>query len=561
MVLRELLARFDLKFDDKGFKKADKSIDAVKNGLRSLGGLLVGGSIIFGFKRLIDLGSDAAETMNVLNEVFKENSQEVQQWAADFGEEVGRSEFAMRELAGTLGAVINPMMKGNAEVAAEMSTNLGQLTVDLGSFYNAAESNVLLALRSGITGEAEPMKRFGIVMLEATLQEFALAEGIKKRVKDMNVAEKTQLRYQFIMANTTAAQGDALRTADGYANAIKGVTGALKDIATRIMLTMMPAVGTMTSAIRDGLRTFDEMIEGTNLVQSALILLGSVAAVTGLKMLLPFAKLLPAFGVLAFKAFLLWVVLDDIITLFEGGDSAIGRFIDDIFGPGSAAAAVDALKEAGEGMVLFYRQEFIPTMEDAGASAFDFFQSLQSDLSDTSATYEQFGSDVHKWSQRIRDGWALDMERFNAFKDNVVLGIDTMISALEKLEGVTAGVAERIKNIYKLALEGIPLVGPAVEIYNRSREATEGNAPERQTERNLGRVPESQLVYPDVLRGPISNVRRGDTNVNQNNELNISMNVPAGSQPERIARETATQTKRVLADQQKDVVSALKQGA
>ena len=362
-VLRDIVARIGLDVDDRAFKKADKSIQGVASGLANLGRAIATSGFVLGLLKVTTIASDAAETLNVLNASFAENSQAVLDWAQATAGPIGRSEFQLREMAATLGAVLNPLMERNAKVAADMSTGMAQLAVDLGSFFNATDETALNALRSGLTGEAEALKKFGIVMNDATLGAFALSTGINKSIKSMTIAEKTQLRYNFIMDQTALAQGDAAKTSAGFANVTKALGSSLRDLATRVGLVLLPGVEKIVGVVNRAVRGFTEWVQGTELIKAGLIVLGAVATKVAIGLVIAFAPVL--LPILKFAAIIAIaaLLLDDFLVFMKGGDSVIGRFIDSIFGPGSATDAVNGLKEAWEGMKLFWEKEVIPGLK------------------------------------------------------------------------------------------------------------------------------------------------------------------------------------------------------
>jgi hypothetical protein len=420
--VRELTTRYDMKFDDRAFKKADSAIDGLTKAAQGLGIALGAAAIGSGFMKLVGLASDAEETINVLNESFERNSKAVQAWAATYAKDVGRSEFQMREMAGSLGAILNPMMDRNADAAAEMSTQLAGLAVDLASFFNTTDDDALTALKSAITGSSEPMRRYGVVLLESTLAQFALDQGIKKNIKTMTIAEKTRLRTNFILDQTIKAQGDAKRTSEGFANASKALNKGLKDLATRIGVKILPVVTRLTRGFRDGTRSFIEFARKSNIVEAALVVLGAVAVGVGVKMLFAFAGPLLVIAKVAAVVIGITLVVDDLITLFQGGKSVIGEFVDSIFGIGAAAATVQLLKDAYWGVV------------NAIASAMewtDLFRSaVMNTLSEAFDGVKLFTSDVivsfTDMFANITEGWT-NMKN-NAIQ--VILDIEKWLSDL-----------------------------------------------------------------------------------------------------------------------------------
>lgn len=349
-VVRDLLIQFGAKLDDGSLKKADRKVkgfaDRTSKTISNAFGaaFLVGLGI--GVKKITEMASDVEENLNVINASFGNSAQSVQNWAESFGNAAGRNKYALEETAATLGAILNPLMERNADAAAEMSTGLAQLSVDLGSFFNAADKDVLTALRSGIVGELEPLKRFGIVMTQDALQAFALSQGIRKSIQSMSIAEKTTLRYNFILANTSNAQGDAIKTADGYANSQKALTSKLEELATAIGLKILPSMTKLTNIARKIVTGFLAFTKGTKILEAGLIVLGAVAAKVALGIIVAFAPVLIPLAKMAAAIALVTLVVDDFLTFLDGGDSILGRFIDWIHGPGSATNAVQDLKLA-----------------------------------------------------------------------------------------------------------------------------------------------------------------------------------------------------------------------
>jgi hypothetical protein len=392
-------------YDGRGFKQADQSVNGLTKGLGTMAIAMAGVAAAMGSIKLIGLGSDAQETLNVLNTSFGENTEAVQKWADQFAQDTKRSEFAMREMAGTLGAVLNPLMDRNREVAAEMSTTLAGLAVDLGSFFNKTDDQALNALRAGITGEAEALKQFGVVMNEATLAAFALDSGIRTNVKDMSIAEKTALRYNFILSQTADAQGDAAKTSLGWANATKGLEGGLKDLGTNIGLVMLPMAERVLNWVSELTRGFSRLVKESNIVQASLIVLGGIAAALALKLLIAFAPIILKFVLIGAAIAAAALIVEDFISFLQGKKSVIGEFINLIAGPGSAEEAANNLKLAFEGLVLYMQSEVFPAWQSlisiisfwkdsANESINSFFNNLLEKLFIVTTELQKFGEEI-----------------------------------------------------------------------------------------------------------------------------------------------------------------------
>lgn len=215
-----------------------------------------GGAILTASSNLQELDSKARV---VFGETFPQVEARVQSIAA----EVGRADSAILQFSADMGAVIDAAGL-TQEATAGMSTELAKLAVDLASFHNTSDIEAFNALRSAITGELEPLKRFGVVMTQANLQAFALTKGIKQKVETMTQAQLTALRYNYILERTTTAQGDAARTAGSYANQSRRLQGELTELNEQLGRSATPALAS-------GLAVLNSTIQNVRIFVSLLI--------------------------------------------------------------------------------------------------------------------------------------------------------------------------------------------------------------------------------------------------------------------------------------------------
>ena len=137
---------------------------------------------------------------------------------------------------------------------SDMSIELTKLSADMASFYNVEQADVARSLQSVFTGEAEPLRKYGVDLTQATLKTFALSQGLDSNVEAMTQAEKTMLRYQYVMHATGAAQGDFARTSNNWANQIRILKGNFQELAgiigTSFINALKPLVQALNSAMR-----------------------------------------------------------------------------------------------------------------------------------------------------------------------------------------------------------------------------------------------------------------------------------------------------------------------
>lgn len=206
---------------DKTADKATKSINnSFKNIFKGISVTAAVAGLVKLGKTAINTASDLEEVQNVVDVSFGASAKEIDKFAANALKQFGLSELSAKKMASTFMSMSNGMGIGANEGKA-MSLALTGLAGDMASFYNVSADIAETALHSVFTGETESLKRFGIVLTEANLQQFAFSKGITKQVSAMTQAEKVGLRYSYVMSVTNKAQGDFVRTGGNWANQVR----------------------------------------------------------------------------------------------------------------------------------------------------------------------------------------------------------------------------------------------------------------------------------------------------------------------------------------------------
>jgi predicted transcriptional regulator len=243
-------------FDPKGVNQADKSFSGITKQANLLKTALAGIGIaatIKGLQSTVMAASNLSESIAKSNTVFGKNAQAIQDWSQTTASALGVSRQAALEAAGTYGNLFRAFGINESE-SAKMSTALVTLAADLASFNNVPIEDALLALRSGLSGETEPLKRFGIALNEARLKEEALRLGLIKTTSGtLPQAIKTQAAYALIMKDSALAQGDVARTAGGLANQLKFLKAGLDDAKAGFGEALLPIVLNVVTALNKDL--------------------------------------------------------------------------------------------------------------------------------------------------------------------------------------------------------------------------------------------------------------------------------------------------------------------
>lgn len=193
----------------------------------------------------VDLASQLTEVQNVVDTTFGDMASKVDDFTKTSIQDFGMSELTVKQISsrfqalGTSIGISSEQVANGTAVAnkalmsqnntlykttdsmADMSLNLTRLAGDMASFYDVDQADVAKSLQSIFSGTIAPLRRYGLDLTQATLSEWAMKNGLDANIKSMTQAEKVLLRYNYVMANTQAAQQDFSKTANTWANSVR----------------------------------------------------------------------------------------------------------------------------------------------------------------------------------------------------------------------------------------------------------------------------------------------------------------------------------------------------
>lgn len=263
----------DLVLNKDEFESGLNSITklATNAGKLLAGAFAVGKLISFG-KECIELSSDLSEVQNVVDTVFPTMNKQIDNFARNAAAQFGLSETMAKNFTGTFGAMGKAFGFSEGQ-AYDMATALTGLAGDVASFYNMSQDEAYTKLKSVFTGETESLKSLGVVMTQTALDAFAMANGFGKTTKSMSEAEKVALRFKFVQDQLSAAQGDFMRTSDGWANQVRllslqfdslkaAIGSGLIAVLSPVVRMLNILIGRILTAM-NALRSFFSMLGGT----------------------------------------------------------------------------------------------------------------------------------------------------------------------------------------------------------------------------------------------------------------------------------------------------------
>lgn len=247
---------------------------------------LLGGSFV-------KAASDYEESINKVDVAFGKASGSVKEFANAAGKNFGIDRGAALDMAAMFGDM-STSMGLSVDRASTLSTSLVGLAGDLASFKNIGVDQATTALAGVFTGETESLKRLGIVMTETNLKQFKMELGIKKNLKSFTQAEKVLLRYKFVMSKTKNAQGDFGRTNEGFANQLRILRSAWKDLSITLGVIILPLATKLINKLTSLVKWINSL---SPRIQKAIIIFGGLVAVLG-PLLIAISLMIPALKLL-----------------------------------------------------------------------------------------------------------------------------------------------------------------------------------------------------------------------------------------------------------------------
>lgn len=204
-------------------------------------------------KDAIDISSALTEVENVVRNTFGNYEHLINKFTKTSIQDYGMSELTAKQVSSRFQAMGVAIGMAQGKVA-NMSLELTKLTADMASFYDISQQDVAEDLQSIFTGTIKPLRKYGIDLSQATLKEYAMSRGLNSNISAMTQAQKALLRYQYVMQNTAAAQGDFARTADTWHNQVVVLKQSFQTLAavvgTSLINAFKPLIRTLNAVLQ-----------------------------------------------------------------------------------------------------------------------------------------------------------------------------------------------------------------------------------------------------------------------------------------------------------------------
>jgi hypothetical protein len=251
-------------FDPKGLKSANAAfanlgtqVASLGRNFAVLGAAAVGVGAFLG--KAVGAASDVQESVNAVNVAFGSSAAGILKFGETAATSLGTSQVAFNNAAVRFSAFADRIV-GSGNDASKFIADISVRASDFASVFNIEVSEALGVFQSGLAGEAEPLKRFGINLLDSEVKAFAMANGIGEVGRQLTETEKVQARYGLLMESTSKTAGDFANTSDGLANSMRIMKAEIEDTQAEIGQQLLPVLEEIIPIVREMVSEFGDKL-------------------------------------------------------------------------------------------------------------------------------------------------------------------------------------------------------------------------------------------------------------------------------------------------------------
>lgn len=199
----------------------------------------------------VTAASDLNEAGTAATAIFGDAVGKINKWAQGAATSLGQSNVQAIDAAKSFG-IFGQAAGLAADDNAAFSMELGNLSADFASFYNATPDEAITAIGAALRGEAEPIRRFGVLMNDATLKAEAMKLGLIDSTKTaLTPQQKILAAHALIMNQSAVAQGDFAKTSEGMANQQRIAAAQVENLKAKLGAVLLPVVTNLISVFND----------------------------------------------------------------------------------------------------------------------------------------------------------------------------------------------------------------------------------------------------------------------------------------------------------------------
>ncbi len=423
-------------FVNTGVQAADKQLKAFGTSAKTVAGAVGGLSLAFGTVQsvlgpAIKAASNMEESLSKVNVVFGKGARDVEKFASSAAKNLGQSKQAVLEAAGVFGTFGKAAGLAGTDLAV-FSNDFTQLATDLASFNNTTPEEAVQAIGAALRGESEPLRRYGVLLNDATLKQEAMTLGIYDGKGALTSQQKILAAQSAIFKQTGDAQGDFMRTSDGLANSTRTLSATFKDLQAKFGAAFLEQAKTATANINFLTQAFNKL--PTPVKNSSNEIGGFIGFLKNMQNPLSQA----------------WYGLTNLRKAFEN-DKATGAYNENL--KFSAQQTMRNADAAGE-----FNRKLREQQEETGGAAkkinelYDVIKDKLADALDDAKDQLEDAQDAFRdFGQSVADG----IKAGFSFADAKEAGVETGAGFLDGLRDQVAGVKQYAANVDTLLKRGL----------------------------------------------------------------------------------------------------------
>jgi hypothetical protein len=379
-----------------------------------------------GAKKAIDSASGLNEQINKTTAVFGDSGAAMVDWSSGLSKGFGLSSEAALEAAGSFGNMLVPMGFARDD-AAKMSKQMVELAGDMASFNNASPEETLQALSSGLAGQSEPLRKYGVFLDQARIKQEAINQGLYSGKGAMDASAKAAATMAIILQDTADTQGDFARTADSAANQQRIAAAEAANLTAELGQALLPAYQAIQGIL---INVIGLLADHTGAVKVAV---GAIAALAG-------GILLANAAMKAYQA------LQVAVKIATAAWSAVQWLLNAALAANPIGLVIVAVAALTAGIILAYKNS--ETFRRIVGAAFDAVSAAAHALGRAFSSVLDAARSAFDW---IMAHWKLIAPLFGP----IGLAIVVVVNHFDKLKAAAVAVFDAIKS-------GISAVGDAI---------------------------------------------------------------------------------------------------
>ncbi len=401
----------------------------------------------------VNAASNLQELQSAFDYTFGTSAAAMNRWADQTGNAMGRATSEMKAGALAMGQLFKQAAPTEA-AAARLSQKFTVLAQDAASFYNTSFDEALAKIRSGLSGESEPLRDFGVYLSEAAVKSKALELGMIKVGEELTEQGKIMARAVLIQQGLADANGDVARTADGFANRVRALRADIKELSEELGQRFMKHAERLVGWAQDAVRWVKELPPG---VKDTAVAFGIFAAAIG-----PVVLALGALAATVLPLFLanmgpVFLVISALINPLGTAVVVLGKLAGEIglVGRGLGLLATGATRFLGPwglaiAAVLAFRDNIGSALTKIGNMVRDFLgPAARRVIEEFGAAFEEIGALFDQIAQsQIGQVLASISDHLGRFAEAIIVAFGSgVIGAIDSFLQLVEGIAEYVRGI------------------------------------------------------------------------------------------------------------------